>query len=946
MDTYREFIHISRYARFIPEENRRETWDETVDRYIDYFKDKVKKDFKGAKDKIPWDELREEIYNQNIMPSMRAMMTAGKALDRDNVAGYNCSYVAVDHPRVFDEVLYILMCGTGVGFSVERQFIAKLPEIEEEFYPSETTIVVKDSKIGWAEGYKQLISLLYRGSIPKWDLGKVRGAGERLKTFGGRASGPEPLDDLFKFTVATFKNAKGRKLNSTECHDLMCKIADVVICGGVRRSALLSLSNLTDERMQKAKHGEWWNTEPHRALANISVCYTEKPDMGIFMREWQNLYESKSGERGIFNRVASQKMCPERRDENFDFGTNPCSEIVLRSKQFCVAPTTPLITDGGIKEIKDFSDQSVNIWNGEEWTPVIVRQTGSNQRLMRVWLNDGSYLDCTPDHRWSVKDRFKKDWSEVQTKDLMSFSKYSIQVEPAQVSAPKTGKHVDNAYTLGFAVGDGCVYDNKVLIDCYGDKDIQCPIEGSRHKIVTKPGYNVESCRINASAVISGDMVLRLKNDLSELAAWDKSSVLNFLAGLADADGSQASNGIRIYLSHEHRARQLQLVLTRVGIRSSCNLHSSAGTETNLGTRKSDLWYIQITKTNEIPCHRLVCDNDSEPKFKGKYQNIVGVEELDGLYDTYCFNEPKKHKGLFGNVLTYQCNLTEVVVRPTDSIKRLKAKVRLATILGTIQSTCTNFRYLSRAWKTNTEEERLLGVSLTGIMDHTTLSNVEEMGAPLRSMKEVAIETNKEVADLLGIPQSTATTCVKPSGTVSQLVNSSSGIHPRFAPHYIRTVRQDKKDPLAAWMAERGIPVEEDVMFPNNVVFSFPQKSPKNSIMRNDMRAIDQLNHWAVVATEWCEHKPSITVYVREEEWLEVGAWIYENWDIVNGISFLPYTDHVYRQAPYQEVTKEEYDEHMKLMPKNIDFSTYKENADHTIASQELACASAAGCEF
>jgi hypothetical protein len=441
-------------------------------------------------------------------------------------------------------------------------------------------------------------------------------------------------------------------------------------------------------------------------------------------------------------------------------------------------------------------------------------------------------------------------------------------------------------------------------------------------------------------------MVLRLKNDLSELAAWDKSSVLNFLAGLADADGSQASNGIRIYLSHEHRARQLQLVLTRVGIRSSCNLHSSAGTETNLGTRKSDLWYIQITKTNEIPCHRLVCDNDSEPKFKGKYQNIVGVEELDGLYDTYCFNEPKKHKGLFGNVLTYQCNLTEVVVRPTDSIKRLKAKVRLATILGTIQSTCTNFRYLSRAWKTNTEEERLLGVSLTGIMDHTTLSNVEEMGAPLRSMKEVAIETNKEVADLLGIPQSTATTCVKPSGTVSQLVNSSSGIHPRFAPHYIRTVRQDKKDPLAAWMAERGIPVEEDVMFPNNVVFSFPQKSPKNSIMRNDMRAIDQLNHWAVVATEWCEHKPSITVYVREEEWLEVGAWIYENWDIVNGISFLPYTDHVYRQAPYQEVTKEEYDEHMKLMPKNIDFSTYKENADHTIASQELACASAAGCEF
>lgn len=631
MDSYRNYIHTSRYARFLPEEERRETWGETVDRYINFFKNKIETDFpdfnkKIKQDTIPWDQLREEIYNQEVMPSMRAMMSAGTALERDNVAGYNCSFVAVDKPAVFDEILYILMCGTGVGYSVERQFIAKLPEIEEEFYDTDTTIVVRDSKIGWATAYRQLISLLYRGDIPKFDLSKVRAAGERLKTFGGRASGPDPLLDLFKFTIDVFRGAKGRKLNSIECHDIICKVADVVICGGVRRSALLSLSNLTDERMQRAKHGDWWNTEPQRALANNSVCYTEKPDIGIFMREWQALYESKSGERGIFNREASQKMAPERRDSTFDFGTNPCSEIVLRSKQFC--------------------------------------------------------------------------------------------------------------------------------------------------------------------------------------------------------------------------------------------------------------------------------------------------------------------------------NLTECVARPTDTIKRLKEKVRLAAILGTIQSTITDFRYLSKQWTTNTEEERLLGVSLTGMMDHKILSDTNAMGGALRSMRDEAVEANRVLAEALGIPQAAAVTCVKPSGTVSQLVNASSGIHARYSEYYVRTVRQDKKDPLSNWMIAKEIPVEEDVMSPSNWVFSFPQKSPKNSVMRNDMSAIDQLEHWAVVATEWCEHKPSITVYVREHEWLDVGAWVYNHWDIMNGVSFLPHSDHSYRQAPYQEIDEETYKAYMKNMPKNVDFSEYKESMDNTTSSQELACAAAAGCEF
>ena len=621
MDQYQSYIHTSRYARFLPEEGRRETWDETVDRYVNFFKSR------NEKKKIPWDEIREAIYNLDVMPSMRALMTAGKALDRDNVAGYNCAYVAVDNPRVFDEILYILMCGTGVGFSVERQFINKLPDVPDEIHPTDTTIVVADSKIGWAVAYKQLIAMLYSGSLPKWDLSKVRPAGERLKTFGGRSSGPGPLEDLFRFTVKKFApridngaptQGLGRKLNSIECHDIVCKIADIVVCGGVRRSALLSLTNLTDERMQRAKVGNFWDLEPQRQLANISTCYTEPPDMGIFMREWATLHESGTGERGIFNRVAAKKLSPERRDMDYEFGTNPCSEIVLRSKQFC--------------------------------------------------------------------------------------------------------------------------------------------------------------------------------------------------------------------------------------------------------------------------------------------------------------------------------NLTEVVVRDGDTKERLKEKVRIATILGTLQSTLTDFRYLTAAWKRNTEEERLLGVSLTGIMDHKTLSRTDDIAASwYREMKEYAVEVNKEFSDVLGIEQSAAITCTKPSGTVSQLVNSASGIHPRYSEYYIRTVRQDKKDSLAKWMVDRGFPVEDDLFNQSNYVFSFPQKGPANAVFRNDMSAIEQLEHWKMVALNWCEHKPSITVYVRDHEWMEVGAWVYKNFDVLSGVSFLPYSGGIYKQAPYQECDKEKYEEFKKLIP-DVSFADFKETEDNTIGSQELAC--------
>jgi len=597
---YQKYIHASRYARYLPEEKRRETWEETVDRYVNYFTDRADLDTDTSS------EIRKAISSLDIMPSMRAMATAGKALDRDNVAGFNCSYLTISRVRAFDELMYVLLCGTGVGFSVERQYINQLPEVSEEMHESETIIMVGDSKIGWASAFRELVTLLYSGKAPQWDMSKVRPAGAVLKTFGGRASGPEPLDDLFKYTVDLFRSSVGRKLNSIECHGLVCKIAEIVVVGGVRRSALISLSNLTDQRMANAKSGQWWVEHVEFALSNNSVCYTEKPDEETFMREWLTLVESKSGERGIFNRVAS----------------------------------------------------------------------------------------------------------------------------------------------------------------------------------------------------------------------------------------------------------------------------------------KSE-----------------------------------------------------------------------------DSLKNLKEKVRIATILGTLQATLTDFRYLGKKWKDNTEEEALLGVSLTGIMDHPVMSggdtnctgmdlSQEHCTASdilpkwLDELKEVAIETNKEWSDRIGINQSVSITAVKPSGTVSQLVDSASGIHPRYSPYYIRTVRADKKDPLAISMVEQGFPVESDVTKPDSTyVFGFPMKSPEHAVFVKDRDALQQLEHWLLYQRFYCEHKPSVTIYVKNGEWMAVGAWVYEHFDEVSGVSFLPYSDHTYKQAPYQEITEEKYNELVKLMPTELNLQLNEEE-DNTEAAQTLACSAAGGCEI
>jgi len=622
---YQTFIATSRYARWLEEENRRETWGETVGRYMSFLKkstDKVEPEV--------WEELEEAILNLQVMPSMRALMTAGVAAERDNTCIYNCSYLPVDHIRAFDEAMFILLCGTGVGFSVERQSISKLPDIPTELNQSNDVIFVEDSKEGWAKALHKLLSHLYTGDIPKWDVSAVRPAGARLKTFGGRASGSQPLVDLFNFVVEKFKGAAGRKLNSIECHDIMCKIGEVVVVGGVRRSAMISLSNLSDGRMAKAKSGSWWENEGQRALANNSVAYTDKPDMEGFMREWLSLVESKSGERGIFSRVAADKHVAMngRRETGHEWGTNPCSEIILRPYQFC--------------------------------------------------------------------------------------------------------------------------------------------------------------------------------------------------------------------------------------------------------------------------------------------------------------------------------NLTEVVVRESDDKESLKKKVRLATILGTIQSTFTHMPYLRKIWQENTEQERLLGVSLTGIMDNRVLSKTLDSKTWLKEMKELAIDTNIYYSAILKIPQSAAITCVKPSGTVSQLVDSASGIHARHSDYYIRTVRGDNKDPLTMFLKDSGIPAEPCVMKPDSTtVFSFPTKSPTGSVTRNVMTAIEQLDLWKHYALNWCEHKPSVTITVKDEEWMEVGAWVYKNFEICSGISFLPHSDHTYAQAPYQDITEEEYNDLKKQMPTKIDWSALSlyEKKDTTNSSQTLAC-TADGCEI
>jgi len=631
MTPYETYIAKSRYSRYLDDKGRREHWDETVKRYFDFMEKHLLKNNNYVLSAELRNRLENAVVNREVLPSMRSIMTAGEALERQNIAGYNCSYLPIDDPKAFDEAMYILLCGTGVGFSVEQKYVNKLPEIPEKLYESNTVVHVKDSKEGWAKALRQVLALLWAGEIPKWDVSAVRPAGTRLKTFGGRASGPEPLVELFKYVVAKFKGATNRRLNSLEAHDILCKIGEVVVVGGVRRSAMISLSDLGDDRMAHAKAGNWWDGQGQRALANNSAVYEVKPDVGQFMREWSNIYESHSGERGIFNRYASELQAAKngRRVLDKEWGTNPCSEIILRPYQFC--------------------------------------------------------------------------------------------------------------------------------------------------------------------------------------------------------------------------------------------------------------------------------------------------------------------------------NLSSVIVRADDDVESLKEKVAIATILGTFQSTMTNFPYLRKIWQTNTEDERLLGVSMTGILDNPLLNSANDLDLPkrLEALRDVAIRTNHEFASSLGIPVSAAITCVKPEGTVSQLTGTASGIHPQHSSFFIRRVRSDNKDPLTAFLKNSGFPSEPCVMKPDSTtVFSFPMKVEKGAVLREDLTAIEHLRLWLIFQRHWTEHKPSVIISVTEEEWPEVGAWVYKNFDEVTGVSFLPYSGGSYRQAPYEEIDENTYETLLKEVPESINWDSFVEYSDNVEGAQMLSCTAAGGCEI
>lgn len=948
MNDYMRFIAVSRYARWLPEENRRETWGETVDRYLENIV------VPSGSDLETTDKLGQAILDLEVMPSMRALMTAGPAADRDNTCIYNCSYLPVDHPRSFDEAMFILLCGTGVGFSVERQYVNKLPEVPE-LKPSGDEIVVEDSKEGWADAYRHLLDTLWNGLIPTWDVSAVRPAGAKLKTFGGRASGPEPLVDLFNFTIGVFQKAQGRKLTSIECHDLMCKIGEIVVVGGVRRSAMISLSNLSDDRMRHAKSGQWWVTDPQRALANNSVAFTDKPDAESFMREWLALMESKSGERGIFNRQASVKQANKngRRDAGWDFGVNPC----------CVAPETEILTSSGYKPIVETVGEETEIWNGENWATVVPYAAGEAE-LVRVTLTDGSYLDCTWNHRWVIDGKGFVETSDIKVGDKLQ--KFDM---PVVVSGDDP--QID-AYSQGFYSGDGT--------------------KGYKRSWVYEPKYPCID-RLTGKVYVDGSQVER--KIWNHGAMLDKSFVpvdasleyrMEWLAGLLDADGTvtrdKNGNGFQIASVDHDFLDRVRLMLTTMGVRAKVvNANTSGYRDMPDGRGGLKEYYCQETKRILIgnmdayklmdmglSLSRLEHNGQSPQRDARRFVRVASIEPLDRHEMTYCFTEPETSRGTFNGIVTGNseiilrpysfCNLTEVVCRADDTLEDLKRKVKLATILGTIQSTYTHFPYLRDIWRENTEDERLLGVSLTGIMDCELLngslnvyglnSDGMHLRAVLDALRQTAIDTNKEWAERLGIPQSAAITCVKPSGTVSQLTDTASGIHARHSDYYIRTVRGDNKDPLTEFMKAQGIPNEPDVMKPDSTtVFSFPMKSPEGAITRNDMTALEQLEFWLTYQRHWCEHKPSVTVSVRDHEWLEVGAWVYKHFDEVSGISFLPHSDHTYQQAPYQDCTREEYEAMLSKMPSAIDWSGLAEfeREDTTKGSSTLAC-SAGVCEI
>jgi len=779
---YQEFIHLSRYSRWVPEEKRRETWEETVKRYFTFFEVHLKERTGYELKKSDRSELEKAILELKVMPSMRCLMTAGEALKRDEAAGYNCSFIAIDNPRSFDEILYILSCGTGVGFSVERQYVSQLPVIAESFYGTDSTIVVQDSRIGWAKALKELLGLLYQGQIPQIDTSKVRPAGAVLKTFGGRASGPQPLIELFNFCIRVFRSASGRKLQSIECHDIVCKIAEVIVVGGVRRSALISLSNLSDDRMRNAKSGQWWVENVQRALANNSACYTEKPDVAVFMDEWKSLYESRSGERGIFNLVAAKKSAEAggRRDPLKVAGTNPC-----------VPGDTRILTKDGYVEIAKTVGKEVEIWNGLEWSVVRPFSTGIND-LMEITFSDGSNLKCTPYHKFVLDDGrtkskiVKRKEKRVEAKDL----KLNDRLFKYNMPAVKLSDAIDptiDAYSQGFYSGDGC------------SDNTSSYLYETKYSCEPRLKGNFGKLESNRKRWVHGAMLPKTFVPLNSSLVY----CLNWFAGLCDSDGTVTrdinSSGIQICSVDLEFLKDTKLMLSRLSVKAKIVDGREEGTYTiATGTYVCKKQYRILVGNADtaklislgLKTERLVFDKIKPQRDARRFITVVAVKNLDKKQETFCFTEPKNNTGTFEGIVTGQCaeillrnrgfcNLSEVVVRADDTKESLLKKVELATILGTFQSTLTKFRYLTKDWEKNAEEERLLGVSLTGILDNEFLSTPSpELQTFLEELKDHAIKVNKKWATKLGIPQSVAITCVKPSGcqSLSNKIKTNLGV--------------------------------------------------------------------------------------------------------------------------------------------------------------------------
>jgi len=971
---YQQFIHLSRYARWIDQANRRETWEETVDRYIDFMCHKC-----GVKGRVRT-ELREAILNLEVMPSMRCMMTAGHALERDEIAAYNCSFTAIDHISTFDEMLYILMCGSGVGFSVERQFIANMPVVAPKLRDSKTIIRVEDSKLGWANAFREMISMLYQGRIPEWDVSEVRPSGTRLKTFGGRASGPEPLEDLFRFSVSMFKEAAGRRLTSIECHDLCCKIGEVVVVGGVRRSALISLSNPSDDRMRHAKSGNWYEVTPWRRLANNSACYTEKPGMDIFMREWLALYDSKSGERGIFNRTAARNQVKRfgRRDPDHEWGCNPS----LRRG-------TRLLTDSGIRTIDELDGKEFGTPNlSGEMCRARCFLSGKDKPLYRITLVGGHEYYATKEHKWPVL--WSNEIRKFTTEQLRDGDRIPIV---RRDSLPDGNKgDVDSGFLIGWTLGDGWITQRsdsgfQQVGMMVSSEDRANNIDTKLTSILSELGSDAQfgdtgelnTCNSKMDELFEY-MGMRGKEYGLPSTVWTASEAFRkgLIDGLFSADGCFC-DGVSLTTAHECLARNVAELLGFYGIKTCVKSATVDGVFPNGKDygKKYIRWDVKVRHSLSIRhfgsifrlSHSrkqkqldLLCS--SVKKSNGDdYVRVKSVELTDmredvwdvAVYDDdHCFPLGHCMTGNCSEIIIRPnglCNLTEVVVRSGDTVRTLMRKVRLATILGTMQATLTEFRYLRPVWKQNAEEERLLGVSLTGVMDHELLSGAKgngDLAETLQKLRAHAVKTNKDWARKLGIAQAAAVTCNKPSGTVSQLADCSSGIHARKSPYYIRNVRADKKDPLAQMMVRSGFPHEDDVAKPeHNWVFPFPIKAPDGVVTEDNRTALEQLKTWKTYQDHWCEHKPSCTVTVREPEWMSVGAWVYEHFDQISGISFLPATGHVYKQAPYEPCAKKEYDAAVKKLPEIVDWSGLAEfeKGDSSVNYGELAC-SAGSCEM